>query len=168
MNVVISDTVGFIRKLPHQLVEAFKATLEELQFADVIVHVIDVSNPEWEKQAQVVDSLILELGAAETPRVEVYNKCDKPGAGDIFPRDGAVKVSAITGEGLDDLKKKIFELLSAGIKTLDLMIPYDKGGLLDVLHKECKVLATEYGETGIAVKAVCPAQVYGKIREFVV
>ena len=71
LEVLLSDTVGFIRKLPHQLVEAFKATLEELQFADVIVHVIDVSNPEWEKQAEVVDKLIAELGASETPRVEV-------------------------------------------------------------------------------------------------
>lgn len=168
LEVLLSDTVGFIRKLPHQLVEAFKATLEELQFADVIVHVIDVSNPEWEKQAEVVDKLIAELGASETPRVEVYNKCDKPGAAALFAPEGAVKVSALTGEGLDELRKKIFDILSAGVKTLDLLIPYDKGGLLDVLHKECKVLSSEYTDTGVAVKAACPAHIYGRVKEYVV
>lgn len=168
LEVLLSDTVGFIRKLPHQLVEAFKATLEELSYADVIVHVIDVSNPEWQKQAQVVDKLIEELGAAKTPRVEVYNKCDKSGAEDIFTPEGAVKVSALTGQGLDELRKKLADILSAGVKTLDLMLPYDRAGVLDILHRECKVLETEYGEGGIAVKVVCPAGVYGKVREYIV
>lgn len=168
LEVLLSDTVGFIRKLPHQLVEAFKATLEELQFADVIVHVIDVSNPEWRKQVEVVDRLICDLGASETPRVEVYNKCDKKEAAEIFASDGAVKVSAVTGEGIELLKKKIFDILSAGVKNLELLIPYDKGNLLDILHKECKVLQSEYTENGVAIKAICPANTYGKIREYVI
>ena len=88
LNVVISDTVGFIRKLPHQLVEAFKATLEELEYADLLLHVIDVSNPEWQQQAQVVENLILELGAGELPRIDVFNKCDCLPAGRSCPTAG--------------------------------------------------------------------------------
>ena len=168
LEVLLSDTVGFIRKLPHQLIEAFKATLEELEYADLIVHVIDVSNPEWEKQADVVNRLITELGAAETPRIEVYNKCDKPGAAEIFPKDGAVKISAATGEGLDGLKKRMFDILSAGIKTVELLLPYDKGALLDTIHRECRVLETEYRDSGVFVRAVCPAELYGKLREYVI
>ncbi len=85
LDVVISDTVGFIRKLPHQLVEAFKATLEELEYADLLLHVIDVSNPEWQQQAAVVENLIRELGAGELPRIDVFNKSDRLPAGEIMP-----------------------------------------------------------------------------------
>ena len=85
LDVVISDTVGFIRKLPHQLVEAFKATLEELEYADLLLHVIDVSHPEWQQQCQVVENLILELGAGELPRIDVFNKSDCLPVGEILP-----------------------------------------------------------------------------------
>ena len=103
-TVLISDTVGFISKLPHHLVEAFKATLEELSFADLLLHVIDSSNPEWRDQAAVVESLIYELGASETPRIDVFNKCDRY-SGDILPHgEDIVTVSAKTGEGLDRLR----------------------------------------------------------------
>ncbi|MCD8160805.1 MAG: GTPase HflX, partial [Clostridiales bacterium] len=107
-TVLISDTVGFIRKLPTHLVEAFKATLEELQYADLLLHVIDVSNPEWPAQAEVVDKLVRELGAQETPCVRVLNKCDRfvdsHGAPELLPHgEGIVRVSAKTGEGMDDL-----------------------------------------------------------------
>mgnify|MGYP000276122048 CR=1 FL=1 len=89
LDVVISDTVGFIRKLPHQLVEAFKATLEELEYADLLLHVIDVSNPEWQQQAAVVENLIRELGAGELPRIDVFNKSDRlPRRRDHAPRSG--------------------------------------------------------------------------------
>ena len=168
LEVLLSDTVGFIRKLPHQLIEAFKATLEELCYADLILHVIDASNPEWDKQAAVVDRLIAELGAAETPRLEVFNKCDRPGAAALFEREGAVKVSALTGEGLDRLKEKMFDLLSAGVKTLRLLVPYDKAALLDLLHRECSVKETEYREDGVALTAAVPADVYGRVKGFVI
>ena len=102
-TVLLSDTVGFIRKLPHHLVEAFKATLEELSFADLLLHVIDASNPEWREQAAVVDQLIQELGAEQTPRIEVFNKCDL-WTGEIRPHgENIVSISAKTGEGLDQL-----------------------------------------------------------------
>ena len=111
-EVLLSDTVGFIRKLPTHLVEAFKATLEELQYADLLLHVIDVSAPDWEEQAQVTDSLIRELGAGQTPVLRVYNKCDAIPVMTELPRgrDG-VCVSARTGEGMELLLQRITEAL---------------------------------------------------------
>ncbi len=167
LEVLLSDTVGFISKLPHQLVEAFKATLEELSYADLLLHVIDASNPNYREQAEVVNALITELGAEKTPRIEVYNKCDKAGADELFIDGEGVKVSAITGEGLDELKARIFGVLSAGTKTLELLIPYDKGGVLDLIHKNCRILETNYVEDGISLKIVCPARIYSSVKDFV-
>jgi GTP-binding protein HflX len=101
-EVLLSDTVGFIRKLPHHLIEAFKATLEELSYADVLLHVIDLSSPEWEAQAEVVDRLIDELGAAQTPCIRVYNKCDAY-LGILPHGENVVCISARTGEGTAEL-----------------------------------------------------------------
>ena len=98
LDVVVSDTVGFIRKLPHQLVEAFKATLEELEYADLLLHVIDVSNPDWQQQAQVVEELIGELRADHLPRINVFNKSDLVGVGEIMPHAIIIKLSAGTGD----------------------------------------------------------------------
>ena len=167
MDVVISDTVGFIRKLPHQLVEAFKATLEELEYADLLLHVIDVSNPEWQQQAQVVESLIMELGASELPRIDVFNKCDAVPAGEIMPHgEDIVSVSARTGEGLDKLLQLIDKRLDKGTRRVTLHIPYDKGSLLDVLYREAKVESVGYSET-IDVVAVCDPRVLGQMAEYV-
>ena len=110
LDVVISDTVGFIRKLPHQLVEAFKATLEELEYADLLLHVIDISDPHWLEQAQIVDELIEELGAQQIPCLRVYNKSDLY-FGDIRPHgEDSVNISAKTGEGVDELLARIDEM----------------------------------------------------------
>ncbi len=167
LNVVVSDTVGFIRKLPHQLVEAFRATLEELEYADILLHVIDVSNPEWQKQAQVVESLISELGAGELPRIDIYNKCDKLPPGDIMPHgDDICLLSAKTGEGVPQLLDMIAKRLDPGIRRVSLLLPYDKGGLLDALYREASVEAAEYRPDGIAVTAVCGPAVLGQVREY--
>ena len=140
LDVVISDTVGFIRKLPHQLVEAFKATLEELEYADLLLHVIDVSNPEWKEQAQVVENLILELGAGDLPRINVFNKSDCVPAGEIMPHgEDICAISAKTGEGVDKLLEMINKRLDKGTRRVVLHLPYDKGGLLDMLYREAKV-----------------------------
>ena len=164
-TVLISDTVGFISKLPHHLVEAFKATLEELSFADLLLHVIDSSNPEWREQAAVVESLIYELGASETPRIDVFNKCDRY-HGDILPHgEDIVTVSAKTGEGLDRLRSMIGDRLDAGAHRVALSLPYDKGGLLDTLYKEAKVESVEYGET-ILVTAVCTPKLLGQLSAY--
>ena len=168
LDVVISDTVGFIRKLPHQLVEAFKATLEELEYADLLLHVIDVSNPEWQQQAAVVENLIRELGAGELPRIDVFNKSDRLPAGEIMPHGQDIcSISAKTGEGVDKLLEMIAERLDSGSRRVELRIPYDKGGLLDQLYREAKVENVEYGET-IAVTAVCTPKVLGQMAPFLV
>ena len=168
LDVVISDTVGFIRKLPHQLVEAFKATLEELEYADLLLHVIDVSNPEWQQQASVVENLIRELGAGEIPRIDVFNKSDRLPAGEIMPHgEDICSISAKTGEGVDKLLEMIASRLDAGSRRCVLHIPYDKGGLLDQLYREAKVENVEYGET-IAVTAVCTPKVLGQMAPFLV
>ena len=166
LDVVISDTVGFIRKLPHQLVEAFKATLEELEYADLLLHVIDASNPEWQEQARIVDDLIRELGADGIPCIRVYNKSDLAFA---FQRDkegDAVSVSAKTGEGLDRLLVAIDKKLDKGTKRVTLHLPYDKAGALDSLYREAKVESVEYGET-VDVVAVCTPRVIGRLKDYI-
>jgi len=166
LDVVISDTVGFIRKLPHQLVEAFKATLEELEYADLLLHVIDISNPEWPEQAQIVDALIEELGASSIPCLRVYNKSDLF-FGDIRPHgEDAVNISARTGEGLDALMAAIDRILDKGTRRVTLHLPYEKGGLVDMLYREAKVERVEYGETVDVVATVVP-RVLGQVREYV-
>ena len=165
-TVLISDTVGFIRKLPHHLVEAFKATLEELEYADLLLHVIDSSSPQWREQAEVVEQLIHELGADQTPRIEVFNKCDL-WTGDIRPHgEGRVSISAKTGEGVPELLLAIGKILDNGARRVTIHLPYDKGGLLEALYKEAKVERVEYGET-IDVVAVCTPKIIGQLGPLV-
>ena len=165
-TVLISDTVGFIRKLPHHLVEAFKATLEELEYADLLLHVIDSSSPQWREQAEVVEQLIHELGADQTPRIEVFNKCDL-WTGDIRPHgEGRVSISAKTGEGVPELLAAIGRVLDNGARRVTIHLPYDKGGILEALYREAKVESVEYGET-IDVVAVCTPKIIGQLGPLV-
>lgn len=166
-TVLLSDTVGFIRKLPHHLVEAFKATLEELKYADLLLHVIDASSEAWQDQVQVVEKMIRELGAEQTPRIDVFNKCDRF-RGDILPfGENMVSISAKTGEGLDRLIALIGGYLDQGSKKVALALPYDKGGLLDMLYREAKVEQVEYGEA-ILVQAICTPKVLGQVQAYVI
>ena len=166
-TVLLSDTVGFIRKLPHHLVEAFKATLEELSYADLLLHVIDASNPLWREQAAVVEQLIVELGAEQTPRIDVFNKCDKF-TGDILP-PGAdiVTLSAKTGQGRDELLEKIGARLDTGACRVVLRLPYDQGGVVDMLHRQAKVERVDFGES-IEVEAVCTPVQLGRLKDYIV
>ena len=165
-TVLLSDTVGFISKLPHQLVDAFKATLEELEYADLLLHVIDVSDPRWMEQAQVVERLIHELGVADKPRLEVFNKCDRV-PGEILPHgEDRVTISAKTGAGLDQLLAAIERRLDTGKRRVTIHLPYDKGGVLDMLYREAKVEQVEYGAT-IDVTAVCTHKTIGRLGPLV-
>ena len=166
LDVVISDTVGFIRKLPHQLVEAFKATLEELEYADLLLHVIDVSNPQWQQQADIVDRLIHELKADQIPCLRVYNKCDLAFSGQRPAGEDSVSISAKTGEGVPELLACIDKKLDKGTRRVTLHLPYDKAGLLDGLYREAKVESVEYA-TSIDVVAVCPPKVLGQVKYYV-
>ena len=165
-EVLFSDTVGFIRKLPTHLIEAFKATLEELRYADVLLHVIDIANPEWEEQARVVDALIRQLGAERTPCLRVFNKCDLYFG--ILPHgEDVICISAKSGEGADTLVKRLSELLDRGRRHLFLELPYSAAGLLDCLNREAAVLNTEYTETGVRVEAIVPPALYGRLKPYI-
>lgn len=166
LDVVISDTVGFIRKLPHQLVEAFKATLEELEYADLLLHVIDLSNPQWPQQAQVVDSLIHELNADHIPCLRVYNKCDLAFAEQMPREEDSVSISAKTGEGVDRLLQAIDGKLDKGTRRVTIHLPYDKAGLLDGLYREAKVESVKY-ESTITVVSVCTPKVLGQMKPYI-
>ncbi len=163
-EILLSDTVGFIRKLPHHLVSAFKATLEELAYADLLLHVVDVSDPQWELHAQIVDKVIEQLGAQEIPRVMVYNKADKcielPAA-----RDG-VLFSAKTGEGTDALLSAIEQALGRGKHEMQLCIPYSDGAVLDVLHREAQVVSLDYAENGTLVTVIVDDKLCGKLQKY--
>ncbi len=165
-EVLLSDTVGFIRKLPTHLIEAFKATLEELKYADVLLHVIDISNPEWEEQARVVDDLIRQLGAESTPCIRVYNKCDAYFG--ILPHgENVVCLSAKSGEGADALVKKLAVMLGQAKRRVMLSIPYAKAGVVDALKREANVLSMKYTDEGIKAEAVLTPALLGRVKEFI-
>ncbi|MCD7845912.1 MAG: GTPase HflX [Oscillospiraceae bacterium] len=151
-QALLSDTVGFIRKLPTELVDAFKATLEELTYADLLLHVIDLSNPEYEAQAQVVDELIHRLGAGQTPCLRVYNKCDAY-FGRLPSREDEVCVCARTGEGTVTLLHAVEKRLEGGMTRVRLLIPYTSGALVQTLENQANVLELTYREEGTEVLA---------------
>ena len=165
-ELLISDTVGFIRKLPHHLIDAFRATLEELTFADVLVHVVDAADPQWRLQTEVVEGLINQLGTEHTPVVQVFNKCDLL-ADDELPRQrDAVYCSAKTGEGLTRLLEAVQKALNAGEHEISFVLPYSDSNKLDMLYRDAKVLRAEYTDAGIEVSAVCDDVVKGRLSAY--
>lgn len=166
-EVLLSDTVGFIRKLPTHLVEAFKATLEELTYADVLLHVIDLSNPEWEAQAEVVDRLIDQLGAAHTPCIRVFNKCDAY-LGILPHGENIVCISARSGEGAAELTERVRAILGRADHHVTLLLPYAQGALLETLHRDCAVLHTDYRDDGIALEVIIHPEQWTRLEPFVI
>ena len=166
LEVLLSDTVGFIRKLPTHLIEAFKATLEELQYADILLHVIDLSNPEWPEQAETVDALVRQLGAEKTPCLRVFNKCDRY-IGILPHGENTVCISAATGEGTDILIAMISEMLSSVQYEAVLLIPYSSSGFLDRLKREDRILSMEYQEDGILLNALLDTDLYGRMKKYI-
>lgn len=169
-EILLSDTVGFIRKLPHHLVSAFKATLEELAYADLLLHVVDVSDEDWRMQAETVEGVIAQLGAQEIPRLMVYNKADKcdPEVIPYFRPDEGVAISAKTGEGVDALLAAIEHALGRGKHCVKLLIPYADGAVLDMLHREAQMESTEYAAEGTLVEAVVDDKTYGRVADYLV
>lgn len=152
-NLLLVDTVGLIRRLPHHLVEAFKSTLEEAACADIIIHVCDASDPEAAEKADVTLKTLADLGAAEIPVVTVLNKCDKIEE-NIPENDSTVKISALKNQGIDRLLECIARNLSETAKRMKLLLPYDKGGLTAVIRENGKIFSEEYTENGIIVDAL--------------
>ena len=165
-EVLLSDTVGFIDKLPHHLVEAFKATLEELQFADLLLHVIDASDPERDIHIQVVNKLIAQLAKPEIPVIEAYNKADLVDEDDIPRGENRLGISAKTGMHTDELLQLIEKNLNKDLIQSTFLLPYAMGGMVDTLHSQAKVLYVEYEAEGIRVEAICDEALYGKLRDY--
>ena len=166
-QAVLSDTVGFIAKLPHNLIEAFQATLEELEYADLLIHVIDSADPERDDHIAVVDRLIAELAAPGTPVLECYNKCDLV-ADDEIPRgQDKVAISAASGFGLDALKEAVEQLLGRGKHHVKLLLPYAVGGMVAALHDTAQVLSSSYTENGIELDAIVDETLFGRLRQYV-
>ncbi len=168
LDVVISDTVGFISKLPHHLVDAFRATLEELEYADVLLHVIDASDPDRQEHIQVVERLIAKLARPGAQVLQVYNKADLVPATDIPVGQDVVKISAKLGLGMEELLKAIERLVAPSRHPVVLLLPYAQGGLVDTLHKNTTVRRVDYTGDGIEVEAVLDDILYGRLRTYVV
>jgi GTP-binding protein HflX len=167
-TVLVSDTVGFVRKLPHQLVESFRSTLEEVVDADLLVHVVDASSPEAERQIEAVRSVLRELGAGELPELLVANKLDvaDPEALVALKGLGAVAVSAATGEGVDEFLERLAGRLRALSAVVELSVPYERGDVLAALHREGEVLVEVHDEHATRVRARLPRGGVDRFREF--
>jgi GTP-binding protein HflX len=165
LEVLLSDTVGFIAKLPHHLVEAFQATLEELQYADLLLHVIDASDPDREAHMAVVEKLVAEL-APGIPVIEVYNKADLTTQDNLPTGESKIAISAASGEHLEELLEMIEKHLDTGVQRVILKLPYSAAGEVDRLHREAKVFSTDYENDGIRVDAALSRELQGRYRAY--
>ncbi len=167
LEVLLSDTVGFIAKLPHHLIESFKATLEELEYADLLLHVIDVSDPQMNEHIAVVDKLIEQLAKPGTPVLRCYNKADLAEDLSGFPiGETNIPMCARSGIGMDELLTRIEETLLGKLHKMNLLLPYAQGGVLETLHEQAQVCKVEYLSEGISVEAICKSELYEKFKRF--
>ena len=164
-QILLTDTVGFIHKLPHHLIEAFKSTLEEAKYADYIIHVVDSSNPQAEMQMHVVYETLRELGVMGKKIITLFNKQDVPGACVLrdFKSDYSLKISARTGQGLEELGELLARLLAEDQIYVERIFPYQEAGKIQLIREYGQLLSEEYTETGILVKARVPREIYGKV-----
>jgi GTP-binding protein HflX len=169
---LVTDTVGFIRKLPHQLVDAFKATLEETRLADLVVHVVDGSEPQALRAEAIaaVDSVLGEIGAGERPRLLVLNKLDLLDPDErrdlLLGSPEAVGISAATGEGLDELRDRIETAFDETLREVELLVPYSEGGSLSEIHELAGDLQRTEGAEGVLVRARIPAALAHRFERF--
>ena len=167
LDVILSDTVGFIAKLPHHLVDAFRATLEELEYADLLLHVIDAADPNREEHIAVVEKLIAKLAKPGTQVLRCYNKADLVGAEDIPIGEDVVKMSAKQGMGMEQLLQAIERTLGHSRHHITVTLPYSMGGMVETLHNNAQVLSTEYTGEGIVVQTVVDDILYGRLKQFI-
>ena len=169
--VLVSDTVGFVQRLPHQLVEAFRSTLEEVVDADLLLHVVDASRPEVDARIAAVHAVLAEIGAGSRPDLMVWNKCDLAPAGDVdrlLARcRGSVAVSGATGERIEELRVAIAERLRSLDRVVELAVPYDRGDVLAALHRDGEVLVEVHDDDGTRVRARLSDPVLSRFRGFV-
>ena len=168
LDVILSDTVGFIAKLPHHLVDAFRATLEELEYADLLLHVIDSADPNREEHIAVVDTLIGKLAKPGTKVLRCYNKADLVPATEIPIGEDVVRMSAATGMGMEDLLKAIEKALGHSRHHITVLLPYSMGGMVETLHQNAQVLATDYTADGIQVETIVDPILYGRLKYYIV
>ena len=171
-KILLVDTVGFINKLPHDLIEAFKSTLEEVKYADLLIHVVDSSNPNMDKQIEIVQSLLAELNAINKKQLIVFNKIDVKSIelDYIFPtiKDKKIKLSALTGEGIRGLYEHIIESLDFDKVTLVIKIPYEKGDLISFLHQKSNILKKEYTDNGLLTKVRINSTFIDKFKDYTI
>lgn len=167
LDVILSDTVGFIAKLPHHLVNAFHATLEELEYADLLLHVIDAADPNREEHIAVVNKLIAQLAKPGTPVLRCYNKADLVSPEEIPTGEDVVAISAASGAGCDALLHAIEGALNHARHHVVMCLPYSMGGQVETLHNNARVLRVEYSAEGIEVEAVLDDILYGRLRNYV-
>ena len=169
-EITLTDTVGFIQKLPTTLVEAFKSTLDEINGADLILHVIDASSPEFEGQIDAVDQVMQQIGAQSIPKLMVFNKCDllddEALAGMRNRFSNALFVSAHSGLGIDDLLRRIAQVASSGEKRMEVVIPYDKGSLSALAHERCRIIEEYYESDGTHMAIFCPPSLASQFEPF--
>ena len=165
-RILLTDTVGFIRKLPHHLIEAFKSTLEEARYADIIIHVVDASNPQMDTQMHVVYDTLRQLGVEGKPVITLFNKQDllleQRNFRDLHA-DHALPVSAKTGQGLEELKERLLEIVRKDQIYVERIFPFADAGMVQLIRKSGQLLEEEYIPEGISVKAYVPEEIYGKI-----
>jgi GTP-binding protein HflX len=166
-EVLIADTVGFIRKLPHHLVESFKATFEEVEASDLLLHVIDASEAECRHQMQVVDDVLSELDLSDKPCIKVYNKCDR---GDLFVAnfEGGVAISAMDGTGLEALAARMDRVLSHGFKHTHLKVPHTAGAVVSEIYRIGRVSSIRHGKEYISIDADLPEKLLGRYKRYCV
>ena len=166
-EVLLTDTVGFIRKLPHHLIEAFKSTLEEAKYADIILHVVDASNPQMDEQMYIVYETLMHLEVKNKPVITAFNKQDKVDGEVIlrdFKADHVVNISAKTGEGLENLQNVIEEVLREQKILIEQLYPYADAGKIQLIRKYGELLEEEYREEGIFAKGYIPIEIYEKVK----
>ena len=165
-EILLTDTVGFIRKLPHHLVEAFKSTLEEAACADIIIHVVDASNPQMDTQMHVVYETLRQLGAEGKPVITLFNKQDlleEPGYPRDFQADYSIPTSAKTGQGLEELKKALLEIIRRDQIYIERLYDFSEAGKIQIIRTRGQLLSEEYVPEGIRVTAYVPQDVYGRV-----